>query len=407
MRAADEPLLLLRKMTLLIGGAIAGHDLPRLLAELCESLVAAGVPLSRASLGALLLNPQLDARHIVWRRGQGVHVQDTPRPTVRGSEVWRTSPFYELLQTGGRRLRRRFEAGQGLDESPVLAEIAAHGATDYLALRTPVAVGLGQPQADDIYSSWTTDRPGGFAAEDLRLIDGIEPLLGLVTAARLNAAATEALLCAYLGADAARRVLGGAVERGRADTIEAVIWHSDLESFTRLTDTLPRSDVLELLNGYAEMLVEAIESTSGEVLKFTGDGILAIFRAGQPAEACAAALTAWTRAHAQCAELSAQRSAAGLATTRPYLGLHVGEVLYGNIGGRTRLDFTVLGPAVNEVSRIAALCRSLDQQAVLSERFAMSCANPHRQDLVSLGRFALRGVEQPQMLFTLDPALLG
>jgi adenylate cyclase len=181
--------------------------------------------------------------------------------------------------------------------------------------------------------------------------------------------------------------------------VRAVIWYSDLEGFTRLADTLPREAVLELLNAYAELLVDAIEAAGGQVLKFAGDGILATFEGG---EAHGAALAAWEAVLRLCRGLGARRAAAGLPVTRPYLALHVGEVLYGNIGGRARLDFTVLGPAVNEASRIAALCRGLDQPAILSEAFAEGCPAAWRERLVGLGRYALRGVARPQALFALE-----
>ena len=168
-----------------------------------------------------------------------------------------------------------------------------------------------------------------------------------------------------------------------------------------MTDTLPQAEILALLNDYAEPVVNAITSEGGEVLKFMGDGILAIFGERKSDEACAAALRAWGQASAAALAISSARAARGAAITQPYLALHEGEVLYGNFGGRTRLDFTVLGPAVNEASRIAALCRSLDQTLIISDAFAKTCGNLRAQ-LIGLGRYALRGVGRPQMLWTLD-----
>jgi adenylate cyclase len=160
--------------------------------------------------------------------------------------------------------------------------------------------------------------------------------------------------------------------------------------------------LLALLNDYAEPLVDAVTREGGEVLKFIGDGILAIFGKAEPHEACAAALRAWEQAQTAIEAVSTARAARGAMITRPYLALHEGEVLYGNFGGRSRLDFTVLGPAVNEAARIAALCRSLDQTLIISEAFADTCG-ALRARLVGLGRYALRGVGRPQMLWTLDP----
>jgi adenylate cyclase len=211
------------------------------------------------------------------------------------------------------------------------------------------------------------------------------------------------LLETYLGQGAAQRVLEGNVVRGQADTIRTVIWYSDLVNFTRIADEVERDQLLHMLNAYAACLVEAIEANGGEVLKFIGDGILAIFSEDDPGKACAQALDAAKAARKRVAALNAACSADGLRTTDFYLALHLGDLLFGNYGSATRLDFTVLGPAVNEASRMGAMSRSLDQWVIVSSVFA-NAAGPRRADLVSLGRYALRGVGQPQELFTIEQA---
>ena len=208
----------------------------------------------------------------------------------------------------------------------------------------------------------------------------------------------------YLGRDAGRRVLSGRIMRGFADRIDAVIWFSDLRGFTRITDSAPEQ-VIPLLNDYADVIVSAIHAQGGDVLKLIGDGILAIFAAADRANACAAALTAATATRSEVVALNIRRARDGLQVTDMYVGLHVGEVFYGNIGSTERLDFTVVGPAVNETSRIAAMCRSVDQPVLVSEAFAN--VDGMRGRLVSVGRYALRGVAQPQELFTLDSAQGG
>jgi adenylate cyclase len=215
---------------------------------------------------------------------------------------------------------------------------------------------------------------------------------------------TATLMETYLGRDAARRVLSGRIMRGVADRIDAVIWFSDLRNFTRITDTAPEQ-IISLLNDYADVIVSAIHAKGGDVLKLIGDGILAIFTAADRAPACAAALSAAMAARSKVAALNERRAREGLPVTDMYLGLHAGEVFYGNIGSTERLDFTVLGPAVNETSRIAAMCRSVEQPVLVSEAFAnVGCM---RSRLISVGRYALRGVAQPQELFTLDRTQAG
>jgi adenylate cyclase len=207
------------------------------------------------------------------------------------------------------------------------------------------------------------------------------------------------LIETYLGRDAGRRVLSGRIMRGVADRIDAVIWFSDLRGFTRITDSAPEQ-VIPLLNAYADVIVSAIHAQGGDVLKLIGDGTLAIFTAADRPHACAAALASATAARGQVAALNAKRARDGLPVTDMYLGLHVGEVFYGNVGSTERLDFTVVGPAVNETSRIAAMCRSVEQPVLVSKAFAN--VDGMRGRLVSVGRYALRGVAQPQELFTLD-----
>jgi adenylate cyclase len=215
---------------------------------------------------------------------------------------------------------------------------------------------------------------------------------------------TGALMETYLGRDPGARVLSGRIVRGIAERIDAVVWFSDLRGFTRITDTAPEQ-VIPLLNDYADAIVSAIHEHGGDVLKLIGDGTLAIFTADDRKDACGAALAAAITARGRVAKLNKRRAADGRPTTDMYLGLHVGEVFYGNVGSRERLDFTVIGPAVNEASRIAAMCRSVDQPVLLSSAFAE--VGDIKRRLVSVGRYALRGVAQPQELFTLDPDVCG
>ena len=391
----------------LVEAATVGASPAGLLEALCRALVAGGLPLTRASVGALLVHPLLDATLVIWRPDRGAYLDDTPRPAVRGNEAWRGSPFHALEQAGSDLLRHRLERGDGTTEFAVLADLRAQGATDYLALRTSLAPGVTLGLGTSIYSSWVTDRPSGFTEDEIRRIRAIEPLLAVVVAAALGTATAGTLLATYLGADAAGRVLGGDVERGKVEMIHAVIWYSDLAGFTRLADRIAgagmlqlfsgHAEILGLLNDHAEILVDAIEGQGGQVLKFMGDGLLAIFQGADEAQACEASLAAWLDAEARCARLPKRR----IGDTHPYLALHAGDVLYGNIGGRARLDFTVLGPAVNEASRIAALCRRLGRTILLSESFAALSPPAVRSRLQALGSFALRGVSEPQELFTL------
>ena len=253
-------------------------------------------------------------------------------------------------------------------------------------------------------ASWTTDAPGGFTDAEVELLAGIMPPLTLAILLQTTHRDTRTLLTTYLGRHAADRVLAGNIVRGRAEPIRAVVWFSDLVGFTRISDNMSAGNVLALLNDYAQVQIEAIEAHAGHVLKFIGDGLLAIFPDDDTTKACARALDAAIEMRKRIAALNVKRAAAGLPVTDTHLALHVGELLYGNLGGPRRLDFTVLGSAVNEAARIEALCASLDQKVIVSWAFH-EAAGDARARLVSLGRYAMKGIARPQELFTLDPGL--
>jgi adenylate cyclase len=298
-------------------------------------------------------------------------------------------------------LRRRISP-EAAAEFPTLRDLLDESLTEYVALLNRFDADAIIGEMDSFYSSWMTDRPGGFSDADVETLVRVVPHLGLAIKAAALGRIAGTLVETYLGRDAGRRVLHGKIERGVADRIKTVLWFSDLRGYTRISDSAEPEQIIPLLNDYADAVVSAIHARSGDVLKLIGDGVLAIFPAEDRARACAAALEAAKEARAAVAELNARRGAEGLPTTDMYLGLHLGVVFYGNIGSKDRLDFTVVGPAVNEVSRIAAMCRSVDQPVLISSAF-VEPFDSGRRPFVSVGRYALRGVGKPQELFTLDP----
>jgi len=318
------------------------------------------------------------------------------------AENWRRSPFFWLLESGGARLRRRLDAGQ-TPEFPAIIALQQEGMTDYLALINRFAAPGVIGEMDCVYSSWTTERPGGFDDGQIEALTELAPKLALAVKCVSLARIAGTLVETYLGRDAGRRVLAGRIRRGVAEKINAVLWYSDLRGFTRITDEAPPQQIIPFLNDYAEAVISSIYDNGGDVLKLIGDGTLAIFTSDTAAAACGAALAAQERLRDRLADLNRRRAGDNLPTTEVYLGLHIGEVFYGNIGSDERLDFTVVGPAVNEVARIAAMCRSVERGILLSQAFAEAMARLERGRLVSVGRYALRGVERPQELFTLDP----
>ena len=381
---------------------LAGQSEIAMLGGFCERASAAGIPLARALVVIDTLHPIHEGRVFRWRRDGNGATQTEYGRTNEGpaAEAWRRSPFYRMLETGATLLRRRVTAESAAEFSS-LADMLADGLTDYVAIVNRFAAGGIIGEMDCVYSSWTTDAPDGFFEADIATLEKLLPHLALAVKCASLARIAETLVGTYLGRDPAQRVLSGRIARGVADRIGAVLWFSDLRGYTRITDNASPEQVIPFLNDYADAVISAIHDAGGDVLKLIGDGILAIFPADDRERACGAALGAAESARRGIAALNQRRSADGLPTTDMYLGLHVGEVFYGNIGSKERLDFTVVGPAVNEVSRIAAMCRSVDQPLLASAAFA-DAVGAVRSRLVSVGRYALRGVGRPQELFTLD-----
>jgi adenylate cyclase len=385
-----------------------------IVSEFCSRCVAAGLPLARSMMFIDTLHPVHEGQLFRWGfspteaslleygrtspdalAASGSNPQD-----LETAQRWRRSPHFRMIQTGESFFRRRLN-GTTDDEFPLLTQWQAEGVTDYVAIITGFAADGVIGEMDAFYSSWATNEPAGFKNEEIAALKQAVPYLALAIKSVSLTRMTRNLMQTYLGSDAGQRVLSGKIVRGIAEQIDAVVWFSDLRGFTRITDTAPE-EVMSLLNDYSDVIISAVDKHGGDVLKLIGDGTLAIFRAEDRPHACNAALSAAVAAREGVVELNKQRAAKGKPLTDMYLGLHVGNVFYGNVGSRERLDFTVLGPAVNEASRIAAMCRSVDQPVLMSTAFA-EVGNIRRR-LVSVGRYALRGVAHPQELFTLNTA---
>ena len=286
---------------------------------------------------------------------------------------------------------------------PILEDLRARGGTDYLAMTVRFGDDERPEPVRGILTSWTSDDADGFSEDHVAALESQLPGLSLAVKNASTLGIATNLIETYIGRDAGRRVLSGEIQRGSVEAIEAVLFYGDLEGFTRIADSHPHDQVLAMLNSYFEAVVDAVHARGGEVLKFMGDGLLAIFKLEEQADVCRHALDAAEAALAATAKVQRTRAADGWPAPGLRLALHLGEVMYGNIGARDRLDFTVVGAAVNEASRIESMCRSLDQRLIVSSAFA-AAAGPCRDRLVSLGRYALRGVRMPQELFTLDVA---
>ncbi len=372
----------------------------------CNRLVSAGIPLQRANITVRAHHPEIGTIAFRWHRDGGNERENFVRRTD-APEEYVLSPIYYLLANNVEEIRQDLTVEEPALNFPIFDELRERGATDYFAVKRFFLIQDNTTPVDPMQAeegaiiSLTTDASGGFTSEQL---DGLRQLISplcLTLKCGANRLMAEDITAAYLGKDASRRVLSGDITRGSSETISAVIWYFDLQGFTKLSEALPGDSIIELLNDYFAEAVDVVERNGGNVLKFMGDGMLAIFDINQVPDARRVAIHAAAELRDTFDELNQRRQADGLPTTGFTLSLHAGDVLYGNIGGRSRLDFTVVGPAVNTTSRILGMCNALDQNIIVSDKVAGDLVGSI-PSLVSLGQYRLRGVAERQELFTID-----
>lgn len=385
----------------LVRQGLRGTGVIEIMDGFCSRLVGEGFPLARGYIALRTLHPKYGAVGFRWERGSGGVEAERYSHESADSADFRASPFAVLIEQGGGTLRRRLIDQSSPRDFPILADFAATGITDYIA---DLLVFGGSDRDDGMMSSWATDRPGGFDDADIARLATLLPTLALGVKATATYRVARNLLGVYLGHDAGDRVLSGAVRRGSAESIRAVLYYADLSDFTRVADTTERDTLIATLDDYLEAMAVPVDMRGGQVLKFLGDGLLATFAMtafNDNAEAAvSAALDAAEDALDRVERLNVARRAGGLPVMGLDIALHLGDVLYGNVGTDERLDFTVIGPAVNEASRIEALCRSLDRR-LLASAALVAAAGAERHRLQALGFHALRGVREPQELFGL------
>ena len=377
----------------------------------CRRIIAAGIPLWRGYTAMETLHPQWGGYGYTWRRDlNAIEPGHFERTTYRGP-VWFDSPFAYLVKQRNapveerrpwRHLRRRLAGPEAQLDFLILKELADGGATDYFAEIVGFGADGDPSWGTGIGYSFASDQPEGFRDDHLQLLKAVLPALSLAMMAHAGHTIASGLLEAYLGADAGRRVHSGAIERGSVESIHAVLWYADIRGFTAIAETTAGDAVIELLNEVFETLTASLRRRGGQVLKFMGDGMLATFALddGDHARVCRNALDAAAEAMHAIERLNGERREAGKRSAEVDLALHIGEVLYGNVGAVDRLDFTVIGPAVNEVARIETLCEPLGCKVLVSAELAAAVRDVSR--LEPLGRHQLRGVREPVAVFALQ-----
>jgi adenylate cyclase len=376
----------------LVGEAVGLPLIRQIVGEFCRRLAAEGVPLQRVLVSLRTLHPELATVGYLWQRGE-----PDVREVARGHDIFAT-PLYQnspirLIVEGEDEIRRRIDPTATEFEFSILADLQALGSTDYICL--PLRFSHGRRNV----ISFATDRPGGFTDRQLDQARSMLPLLSLVLEVHAAHQLAETLLDTYLGHEAGRRVLNGSVKRGEGRPIAAALWYCDLSGFTQLAERLPAPDIIEMLDEFFTCMAEPVERRGGEILKFIGDAMLAIFPMADDLDrdrACLTALEAAREALAGFDKLNERRCELGRPALGVKIALHAGTVVFGNIGAPSRLDFTTIGPAVNMVTRLEGLAGRLGLRLLASERFASPCDS----QMVSIGYHPLRGIALQQELFT-------
>jgi adenylate cyclase len=385
---ADEALSIQPLVEWLDDGAPPTRQAADTLAEMCRRLVARGVSIYRVGVFVRTLHPNVAGRAFFWRDERDEVEVLSADHSWFGSEDHLKSPIQAVWSTV-RESRRRLADPDCPMDYPVLADLRAEGATDYLAV--PLRFLNGEVHV----ATFASRRPGGFADSDLQALHRLLPPFTRIAEIYSNMRKAQNILDAYLGPNAGAKVLAGQIKRGDAQDIDAVIWFCDLRDSTLLADSMSRRDFLRLLNDYFECVLGPVLERQGEVLRFIGDAALAIFPVdGRPAEACAKAVAAAKEALSRLSDLNKNRN----PPLRCGIGLHLGQLTYGNVGTPSRIEFTVVGAAANEAARIEGLSKRLEVDLLVSERVAQALPGPWR----SLGSHTLRGVGDKMELFTLS-----
>ncbi|TPP09311.1 adenylate/guanylate cyclase domain-containing protein [Rhizobium glycinendophyticum] len=359
--------------------------------ELCERLNLAAVPVARATLHFRINNPQWLGARIEWLPGLREARITTFEYGTEQSPVFLSSPMFELT-AGAEEVRQNLLVDNPARPYPLFEELRNEGLTDYVAW--PLQHTLQKRHV----VTFATAESDGFSDHDIAVLRGLVPILALVSEVRIKNALARTLLQTYVGPHASEEILAGATTRGSGVTLSAAVLIFDIRGFTAITNAWPRDDVIELLNAYFDAIAEPIDRNGGEILKFMGDGLLAVFPL-EKKDALANTFQAVLEARFALSSLNDRNTALGRPSVECGVGVHVGDVMYGNIGSKRRLDFTVIGPAVNIASRLESLTKTVHHPVLFSEDFVSMA---HIEQFVeNLGAYELRGVDEPMKVFAL------
>jgi adenylate cyclase len=387
---ADVSIILLDRVAdWLTQSSLAGEDLETIVRGLCERLTAAGLPIKRVHLSFSMLHPLYDALGFTWERGGSVSVEKFRTRLNERPERFLKSPYFYLLSNNLDHLRRRIDT-DAPSEFPIFDDLKTMGVTDYMAF----IHSFGKDTSRGMIGSWSTDRPAGFSDEMIAGLLRIQNHLAVAAKMAVLGRLADNMLTTYLGGNAGRRVLSGQVKRGDGETIRAALVMADMRKSTVLAERDGRQAYIDTLNQFFDAIAAPFNRGGGQILSFLGDGFLAVYPCGRHKEpsqvACRAALAAVVKATRRMDELNAQRKNDGFGQIGYGIGLHVGNVMFGNVGLKDRLTFSAFGASVNEVQRLQELTKKHRHSVIASNAFAEYCGGAWTM----LGEEKLRGVAE-------------
>lgn len=394
----------------LIARALVESKVEEIVEGCAQRLLAAGVPIWRAYVSFRTLHPLFASHTLIWRRGQTIDTMQSLHGDAFSSKEWLESPHLHMLDVDIPYMRRHLVGEEALLDFAVLEEFRDQGATDYLAYVIPFDRGDEKDLPNPgLIGSWMTDRPSGFSERDVQTLTRIQARLAVTCKMTIKEQLARNVLAAYLGPGAGKQVLNGRIKRGDGEQIHAVIWFSDLRKSTELAESMPLDAFLGVLNDFFEAVAGSVLDHGGEVLRFIGDAALAIFPITDIPEdcdppscpahraACEQALAAARDAVARMQALNARRENEGEEALGFGIALHVGDVMFGNIGTPGRVEFSVTGPAANMAARIESMCKILGRPLLFSDTFAAILP----EQLESVGRHRLEGMRNMPEIFSL------
>ncbi|PHQ66195.1 MAG: hypothetical protein COB93_12240 [Sneathiella sp.] len=359
----------IRDIEIWLTGQMLGHmDFLSLFSELSQRIDKTLFPLLRSHVTMRQIHPFIDHTDHTWYRDQALNSNSQPRPEGERL-IWVKSPLYHMVENFIPEMRYDLTRPENVNLFPIFSEFAEKGATDYIAFLFPFGdIATAKKRSDGALSSWATDKEGGFTEQDVNVLRRLVSLFSVSARLHKREQTLDDVLAAYMGPLAGQQVMDGKNQRGDGEIIQAVIWICDLRGSSSLADKMEMPDYLALLNQFFEVMANAVMNEGGEVLKFMGDGFLAIFPTSKDnaiSEAAAQAVTAAQRGGEALASLKTEARKLGYG-----IGIHHGDVMFGNIGARERLDFSVIGPAVNKASRLQDLTKALDVRILVSKAVA-------------------------------------